>query len=178
VGTFFVRTAAAPASFVEMIRRVARDVAPAIAVVDAQTQEELTAVTYARESHLASLATLFATLALALTAIGLYGLLSYSVTGRTREIGLRMALGARRGDVIRAILRETAWLVAAGVVLGLVAAPAASRVLANLLFGLAPTDAVTFTIVVAVLAVVALLASALPARRAARVDPVIALRAE
>jgi ABC-type antimicrobial peptide transport system permease subunit len=178
VGTFYVRTAAAPASFVEMIRRVARDVTPAIAVADVQTQQELAAVTYARESHLASLATFFAMLALALTAIGLYGLISYSVTGRTREIGLRMALGARRGDVIRAILRETAWLVTAGIALGLVAAPPASRVLTNLLFGLAPTDAVTFTVVVAGLAVVALLAAALPARRAARVDPVIALRTE
>jgi predicted permease len=178
VGTFYVRTAAAPASFVEMIRRVARDVTPAIAVAAVQTQQELAAVTYARESHLASLATFFAMLALALTAIGLYGLISYSVTGRTREIGLRMALGARRGDVIRAILRETAWLVTAGIALGLVAAPPASRVLTNLLFGLAPTDAVTFTVVVAGLAVVALLAAALPARRAARVDPVIALRTE
>jgi ABC-type antimicrobial peptide transport system permease subunit len=160
------------------VRRVARDATPSLAVVSFRTQEEQAALTYARESHVASIATLFAALALVLTSIGLYGLLSYTVAQRTREIGLRMALGAGRGAVVAALLREVGWLVAAGVTLGLAASAAAVRLVDSLLFGLEANDPATLAMVVATLAVIAGFAAALPARRAARVDPVIALRAE
>jgi predicted permease len=176
--TFVVRAADVSAAMTDTVRRVARDATPSLAVVSFRTQEEQAALTYARESHVASIATLFAALALVLTSIGLYGLLSYTVAQRTREIGLRMALGAGRGAVVAALLREVGWLVAAGVTLGLAASAAAVRLVDSLLFGLEANDPATLAMVVATLAVIAGFAAALPARRAARVDPVIALRAE
>jgi predicted permease len=176
--TFLVRTVGDPASLAETLRRVTREVTPAIAVVNVRTQQDEAAVTYARESHLAALATLFALLALALTSIGVYGLLSYTVARRTREIGLRMALGASRWSVVNTILGEMAGLLIAGIAVGVAAASAVSRLVASLLFGVAANDAVTYAVVVGVLAVVACVAAALPARRAAYVDPAIALRAD
>jgi ABC-type antimicrobial peptide transport system permease subunit len=120
----------------------------------------------------------FAVLALLLSVIGLYGVIAYSVSQRTREIGVRMALGAQRGSVYRLILKEAGWLIAFGIVAGLVCSVGATRLMRNLLFGVQVWDVSTLAVVAATLAVCALLASYIPARRAASVDPVEALRAE
>ena len=120
----------------------------------------------------------FAGMAFILSAIGIYGLVSYSVAQRTREIGIRMALGAKRNDVLRLVLGEGFKLTIIGVVLGLVGAFAATKVLRNLLFEVKPTDPFTFIAVSLSLLVVALLACYIPARRATKVDPLEAIRYE
>jgi macrolide transport system ATP-binding/permease protein len=120
----------------------------------------------------------FAVLALLLGVVGLYGVVAYSVSQRTREIGVRMALGAQRSSVYRLILAEASWLTAVGIVLGLVCSVVAATLMRGLLFGVRSWDVPTLTAVAAVLGVFALLASYIPARRAASVNPVDALRAE
>ena len=120
----------------------------------------------------------FSSLALLLAAIGLYGVIAYSVSQRTREIGIRLAVGAQRGDVMGMIVREGLKMAAAGVVLGLAASLILTRVLNSLLFGVAATDPLVFAANAAILVFIALLACAIPARRAARVDPMAALRNE
>jgi putative ABC transport system permease protein len=121
---------------------------------------------------------LFAGVAMMLAAIGIYGVLSYLVTQRAREIGIRMALGAQQRQVVSLVLRQTAVLTVAGVVIGVAGAAALSRYLEGLLFGLTPLDAGTFVTVVMLFAATAALASFVPARRATRIDPLIALRTE
>jgi len=121
---------------------------------------------------------LFGALALLLASVGLFGLMSYSVARRTNEIGIRMALGAQRVDVLRLVMGESMMLVIAGVVIGLAAAIAAGRLVATLLYGLAATDAPTMIAGVFVLIAVSAIAGYLPARRAARVDPLVALHYE
>ena len=120
----------------------------------------------------------FATVAVLLAAIGVYGVLAYLVSQRTQEIGVRLAIGATSTDVVRLFVREGAGLMLVGVVCGLAGALAVTRALSTLLFGVTTTDPVTFASVAVALAFVALLASYLPARRAARVDPMAALRAD
>ena len=121
----------------------------------------------------------FAALALALAAVGVYGVLTQAVSRRTREFGVRMALGARRGDVVRLVLRQSLLLGGAGVVLGLAAGSFLSRAfLKSLLYGVSATDPLTYAAMAAVLLAATLLASGLPARRATRVDPMSALRSE
>jgi ABC-type antimicrobial peptide transport system permease subunit len=120
----------------------------------------------------------FASLALLLGVVGLYGVIAYSVSQRTREIGVRMALGAQRSSVYQLILKEAAWLTGAGIAGGLVCSIAAATLIRGLLFGVQSWDLATFAAVSATLAVSALLASYIPARRAAQVDPMVALRYE
>jgi ABC-type antimicrobial peptide transport system permease subunit len=121
---------------------------------------------------------LFGAAALALAAIGIYGVMSYVVTQRTREIGLRLALGARRGAVLRMVLMDAGRLVGVGLLLGVVLAMAAGPSLRTLLFGVGPQDVATMAVTSITLAVIALCAAYLPSRRAANVDPLIALRCE
>jgi putative ABC transport system permease protein len=117
-------------------------------------------------------------LALILAAVGIYGLLSYAVTQRTQEIGIRMALGARMADVLKLVMKQVIVLALIGEVIGIAGALALTRVMRGMLFGVTPTDATTFVVVSAVLLGVALLACYFPARRAIRVDPLVALRYE
>jgi putative ABC transport system permease protein len=120
----------------------------------------------------------FAAVALVLASVGVYGVIAYSVTQRVREIGIRIALGAESGDVIKLIVGRGLALVSVGIVLGLAGALALTRVMSSLLYGVRATDALTFALVTFLLIGVSLLASYIPARRAARVDPMVALRNE
>ena len=121
---------------------------------------------------------IFAAVALLLASIGIYGVLSYIVGQRTREVGIRMALGAQKGDVVRAVLRDGAGMTLPGIGIGLLVALVLTRLMSAMLFGVTPTDVVTFASVPLVLCAVAMLACYLPARRAAKLDPMQALRAE
>jgi len=131
-----------------------------------------------QERVTAMLSAFFGALALLLAAIGLYGLMAYAVTQRTREIGIRMALGAKRSSVLRIVLREVIVLVGTGVGIGLPCAFAATRLIDHMLYGVSPNDPVTVACVVGALLAVGVLAAYLPARRAMRVDPMVALRYE
>jgi putative ABC transport system permease protein len=121
---------------------------------------------------------MFAVIAAVLAAIGIYGLIAYSVTERTREFGIRIALGATRANVVGLVLGQSAVLIGAGVVLGIGAAAGSSRYLQRLLFGITPLDAPTFVVTSLMFGLVAVLASYVPGRRATRVDPIVALRHE
>ena len=124
------------------------------------------------------LLTIFAGAALLLAAVGIYGVIAYSVTQRTQEIGIRMALGAQRGDVLRMIVGQAMTLTTGGIVIGAIGAFLLTRLMTGLLFNVRPADPLTFLAVAVVLGLVAAFASYVPGRRATRVDPVIALRAE
>jgi len=124
----------------------------------------------------ASLLLVFAALSLVLSVIGIYGVMAYAVSQRTRELGIRMALGASRADVLRMVVAQGLRLALMGVAFGLVASFAVTRLIASLLYSVSPTDVVTFTVVPVLLAVAALAASYLPALRATRIDPMTALR--
>ena len=175
---FEVRTATDPATAVNAIREAVRQVDANVPLMNMSTQMEQIERRFGQERLFAQAYALFGGLALVVAAVGLFGVMSYSVARRVNEIGVRMALGARRFDVVRMILRESTVLVAAGVVAGIAAALASSRLIAALRFGVQPTDPATIATAVLVLLAVSALASYLPARRAARVDPMIALRAE
>jgi predicted permease len=175
---FQTRTAGDPASAVAAIREAVRQVDPNLPLMNIATQIEQAEGRLQQERAFAQAYTLFGVLALVLASIGLFGLMSYSVARRTNEIGIRMALGARGQDVLAWVMGESMMLVAIGVGLGLLTAMAASRLVAALLFGLAATDGVTIAGAVTLMFVVSAVAGYLPARRAARVDPLVALRYE
>jgi predicted permease len=143
-----------------------------------QTLEERTSMFLTNERVVAMLATFFGGLALLLASVGLYGLMSYTVTRRTSEIGIRMALGAQRRDVLGLIIREVAWLALAGIAAGVALALAGSRLIAGMLFGLSPADPAPMAFSAAILLGVAIVAGYLPARRASRIEPITALRSE
>jgi len=176
--TLHVRTSANPLSLAGSVRREVQALDPNLAVTNIQSLSDVVAASLFAARMGAVLLAIFGFLALLLAAIGLYGVMSYAVSRRTREIGIRMALGAGKGNVLRLVLMDGLTLVGAGVATGLIVAAAATRLLASFLYGVSPLDATTFAAIPLVLAVVAVLASYLPARRAARVDPIIALRYE
>jgi hypothetical protein len=173
-----VRTSIAPTSVVEPLRRQVRGATRDQVLYEIRTLEDLAKSTLARQRFLLLLFGLFAGLALTLACIGIYGVLAYVTSQRVPEMGIRMALGASAGNVMWLVLRQSLAMIFAGVAVGLFAALAAGRVLERLVEGMQPTEPLTFAIMIPVLAVAALFASFLPARRASRVDPMRALRQE
>ncbi|HKV92139.1 MAG TPA: ABC transporter permease [Candidatus Angelobacter sp.] len=173
---FEIRTVGNPDAVVETIRKQIKSYDASVPIYTVRTLNDLTERSIADEILIARLSSFFAGLALLLAAIGLYGILSYSVAGRTREIGVRMALGAQRGSVLNMILSEAGKLVLIGIVIGIPAAWLSSQFFASMLFGLSRTDPASMGIVIAILTTIALLASYIPARRATKVDPMVALR--
>jgi ABC-type lipoprotein release transport system permease subunit len=173
-----VRALGDPASVIAALRRIIREAAPEHPPVDIQPVVQLVDNSLATDRLVARLSGTFGLLAMVLAAIGLYGVLSWTMTRRTREIGIRMAIGARPGGIFRLVLRETLLIVALGIVIGIPLALAAARFLQSLLFGVGVVDPLVIVLASILLAAVALLACFLPARRAARVDPMVALRHE
>jgi putative ABC transport system permease protein len=149
-----------------------------VAVTEVASMDQIVSQVLGSPRFTASVFAVFGCVALSLAALGVYGLLAYSVTCRTQEIGVRMALGANVADIIRNVLGSMTRLTGAGIVLGLVAASMTVRLLQGLLFGVEATDPMTFVAASVVIAATALLACLLPARRAARVNPLAALRSE
>jgi predicted permease len=176
--TVVVRTAGDPSTMIETVRAAMQKVDPELPVTGVTTQTDNIENRVAQERLFALAYSLFGALALLLACIGLFGLMSYSVSRRTNEIGIRMALGAQRSGVVGMVLRESMIMVAMGVTLGLAAAMAAGRLIASVLFGLEPTDAWTIAAAIALMAAVSFAAGYLPARRASRVEPMVALRYE
>jgi putative ABC transport system permease protein len=166
----------------EMLVRAAREqvraIEPALALYDVRTLEEVVARSVARERFTAWLVTVFATLALAIAAVGVYGVVAFSVSRRTQEIGVRVALGATRAGIVRLVMAEALGLVGLGLGLGLAGAFAGGRAIRTLLFETTPTDLLTYATVVGLLALTAIAAGLAPARRALSVDPIEALRYE
>lgn len=176
--TYVVRTTASSASAASAMRGVLQEIDRSIPVQTISSMNDLISINTAEHLFQARLILIFSMLALLLSAIGIYGVLAYSITERTREIGIRMALGAEKSDITQMILKRSLLLATAGVALGVAGALAVTRVLAKLLFDVKPTDPATFLIVVSVLVTVALLAGLVPARRATKMDPLVALRCE
>jgi predicted permease len=176
--TVAVRVDGATAPIVAALRAVLRDIDPSLATSRLQPMEEIIQASLQRHTFLLLLLGIFAGLGLVLAGIGLYAVISYLVTQRTLEIGIRMALGAQRGDVLALVFREGAFLTVVGLAIGLAAAFAATRLLTSFLFEVQAHDVVTFAFAPIGLALVASVASLIPARRAATVDPVRAIRAD
>jgi predicted permease len=173
-----VRTAAAPMSVVPGLRSAVQSLDNEQPVNRIQTMDDMVAETYGAIRFPMTLAWIFSVLALILSAVGIFGVISYTVSRRAREMAIRMALGASRRTVLHLVLKEGLAVTLVGVSIGLVGAAGLSRIMAGYLYGITPTDPLTFALASLVLVLVALLASYLPARRAASVDPVVALRYE
>jgi len=176
--SFAVRTVLAPAALASAVRDIVHAAEPDLPGLSITTQAEMIDRRLAQEQLLAEACTAFAALAVTIASIGLFGLLSYSVARRTNEIGIRIALGAQRAAVVSLVMRESIAMVAAGVAIGLAAVAGAGRLIASLLYGLSPSDPATIVAATAVMLAVSAFAGYLPARRAARVDPMVALRCE
>jgi ABC-type antimicrobial peptide transport system permease subunit len=176
--SFAVRTTGEPTAMIASIRQAVREIDGSLPISDFKTVRQQVESGWAQERLFATLSSFFGLLAVMLAAIGLYGVMAYSVACRRNEIGIRMALGAQRRDVIRLALRESLLLVALGAGIGLAMALATTRLISAQLFGLAPTDPLTITLATLLLLAVATLAGYLPARKAAQTDPMLALRDE
>jgi predicted permease len=173
-----LRTVGSAPPPIDAVRRELRAMDPNVPVMRVRTLEQDVNANFARERLIALLAGFFGVLALGLASVGLYGVMAYGVTQRTREVGLRMALGAGRADVVRMIVRESMAPVLVGMAIGLGAALGLTRLVGGLLYGVAPRDPASMVFAVAAMLAVALVAAAIPARRASRVEPGIALRHE
>src|SRR5467141_1786586 len=176
--TILVRTSNDPFAIVSRARNELQHIDPELPMAGVATMDQLVADSLSRSRFTMLLLGIFAVVAVVLASVGLYGLIAYSVTQRTQELGIRIALGAQRRDVLRLVLGQGTRLTLLGVAVGVLAALAFSRLLSTLLFGVSATDPLTFAGVAAVLALVALMACFIPARRATRVDPIVALRYE
>jgi putative ABC transport system permease protein len=176
--TLVARTSSQPQNFIQAISRAVYSVDKEQALTDVRTMEQMLAVSTSDRRFNMTLLITFAALALVLSAVGVYGVINYSVTLLRRELGIRIALGAQPKDVLRLVLGQGLALVLAGIGIGLAGAFGLTRLMTKLLYGVAATDFLTFASVSAVLLGVGLVASYLPARRATKVDPMIALRAE
>jgi len=173
-----VHTAGDPVKLTASIQGAVWSVEKDVPISSVSTMEKIRSHSIAQPRLTALLLSVFASLALVLASVGIYGVMAYSVTQRTHEMGLRMALGASVGDVLSLVVRQGLWLAALGIVIGLAGAFALTRGLERFLWGVKPTDPATFVAVSLLLAGVALAASFIPARRATRVDPMVALRYE
>jgi putative ABC transport system permease protein len=175
---FVIRTSVDPLTVAPAVRQAIYSIDPDQPLTEVTTLDKAVASVLARPRFNLLLLSIFAGLSLLLAAIGVYGVVAYSVTQRTREIGIRMALGAQAAGVTRLIVTDALASIGAGVVAGLVLALVFSTFLRGLLYGVSPTDPLTFASIAVLLSAVGLLASFIPARRAARVDPIVALRYE
>src|SRR5262249_14446265 len=177
-GSYALRTAGDPRALAGFVRRELRDVARDVPVWSLDTLDALVDGTLVQERMVSSLCGLFGVFALLIASIGLYGRLSYSVAERTGEIGVRMALGAKQSGILWMVLRDALMLTLSGIAIGLPLALASTKLLRTLLFAVTPTDATTLIAIGAGITAVSMIAAYIPARRAASVDPVVALRAE
>jgi len=175
---FEVRTAGDPMQMASALRKVAKDLDPNLALFEVRSEVDQIEMALFQERLFARLTSFFGLLAALLGCVGVYGIMAFSTTARTREIGIRMALGAARGKILGMVLRETLVLVAIGIAIGILAAVAASRLIATLLYRLRPTDPLTIAVAGLLMVIAAALAGYIPARRASRVDPTVALRYE
>jgi predicted permease len=176
--SYVLRTAQEPTSLTAAARRVIHELDPALPVQDIRTMDDVVAAAVAPARWSSALLGVFAGVALTIAVLGVFGVLSFIVTQRTRELGIRIALGAGPGQVRRLVVGRGLALVAAGIFVGLLGSIAMTRFMGSLLYGVTATDPITYLAVAALLASAALVASYLPARRATRVDPILALRAE
>jgi putative ABC transport system permease protein len=176
--TVAIRTAADPKAIVPAAAAALHDIDPHIAAADVRTMSEVVDVSVAERRLTMLLLAVFASIALLLAAVGIYGVISYTVTQRTQEIGIRMALGAQRGQVLSMVVRQALVLAGAGILIGAAGAMLLTGLMRNLLFGVQPSDPLTFAAVAGMLGIVAAAAASVPGLRATRVDPVIALRTE
>jgi predicted permease len=176
--SLLVRTTGDPLALTSAVREIVRAIEPSVPIMNVTTLEQVAARSLIAERLTATLGSVFGLLALLLAGVGLSGVLLFGVTRRTRELGVRMALGATVGRIAGMVLRESAFVVCAGIVVGLPCAWAVGRLVQSLLFGLSPADPVTLGGAVVALAATSVIASLWPARRAATVNPIVALRAE
>jgi len=175
---FVVRTDSHPQALASTFRRELQEIDKELPLYDVRSMEELVSRSVSEPRFNMLLLAVFAGLALALASIGIYGVMAYSVAERTREIGIRMAMGAQAEDVVKLVLRQGTALILVGLALGLAAAFALTRVISSFLFGVSATDPLTFVGIAVLLGAVALMACYIPARRATKVDPIVALRYE
>jgi putative ABC transport system permease protein len=176
--TRVIKTEGDPSALTASVRGAIREMDPNLPVADVRTMADVVGTALATPRFTSVLLSIFAALALTLSAIGIYGVLSYLVSRRTREIGIRVAIGARRLDVVRMVLGNGLGLALIGIAGGMALAFGITRLLRGLLHGVTPADPATFAAGAVLLTLVSVLASAVPAWRASRVDPVIALRSE
>src|SRR5262249_11513713 len=176
--TILVKTTGDPLSLVSPIRYELKQMDRELPMASIASMDQLLSDSISRSRFTMFVLGVFAAIALILTAVGIYGVIAYSVAQRTHEIGIRMALGAQRGNVLGLVLGQGTRLTLIGVGIGAVAASVLTRLMSSLLFGISATDPITFVAVIVMLAAVALLATFVPARHATRVSPVVALRYE